>query len=33
VYLRARRRFTADRMIDEYMQLYNSLVPAKVLVA
>jgi glycosyltransferase involved in cell wall biosynthesis len=33
VYLRARRRFTADRMVDEYMQLYNSLVPAKVLVA
>ncbi len=32
-YLRARRRFTADRMLDEYLQLYRTLVPAKVLAA
>jgi glycosyltransferase involved in cell wall biosynthesis len=32
-YLRARRRFSADRMVDEYVQLYSSLVPAKVCAA
>jgi glycosyltransferase involved in cell wall biosynthesis len=32
-YLRARRLFTAERMLDEYWQLYRSLVPAKALVA
>jgi glycosyltransferase involved in cell wall biosynthesis len=32
-YLRARRRFTADRMADEYLQLYESLVSPKVLAA
>lgn len=32
-YLRARHRFTADRMVDEYIDLYRSVVPGKVLAA
>jgi hypothetical protein len=32
-YTRARERFTTKRMIDQYLQLYRSLSPAKRLAA
>jgi glycosyltransferase involved in cell wall biosynthesis len=32
-YARARERFTAKRMIDQYLQLYRSLLPAQRLAA